>query len=86
MKYICALCEREVSYITYHHLIPKAEGGKHTDQIPLCQPCHSTIHRTYSNKELAKVFNSVQTLKTSDKLQKYLIWIKKQTIERIKNR
>jgi hypothetical protein len=86
MKYTCSLCEREVSYITYHHLTPKAEGGKHAEQVPLCQPCHSTIHRTYSNKELAKGFNTLQILKTSEKLQNYLTWIKKQTIERIKNR
>lgn len=82
----CILCEREVSFITLHHLTPKQEGGKHSLKIPLCQPCHSTIHNTYTNKELAKNYNSIETLKKSEHLKGYLKWIKKQSIEVLRNK
>lgn len=82
----CALCEREVSSVTYHHLIPKQKGGKHTTTVPLCQPCHTTLHAIFSNAELAAVYNSIPKLQAAAPLQKYLQWIKNKPIERISNR
>lgn len=86
MNYHCQLCKRKVNNITLHHLIPKEEGGKFSEKVYLCQPCHTTVHHTFSNKELAKEFNSVVKLEQSERLMKYLKWIKKQTVEIIKNR
>ena len=82
----CGLCERFVSTVSLHHLIPKEEGGRHGATVPLCQPCHSTIHLTYSNKELAREFNTLDKLKAAPALQKYLNWIRSRNIERISNR
>ena len=82
----CSLCEREVNYITTHHLTPKSEGGKFSEKIPLCQPCHSTIHKTFTNKELAKIYNEIIYLKESEKLKGYLKWIKRQEIEKLRNK
>jgi hypothetical protein len=79
----CALCEREVHKVTYHHLIPKQKGGKHTDTVPLCQPCHTTLHVTFSNAELATIYNSIPALQAAEPLQKYLNWIKNKRIEKI---
>lgn len=79
----CALCEREVNKVTYHHLIPKQKGGKHTDTVPLCQPCHTTLHVTFSNTELANRYNSIPLLQEAEPLQKYLTWIKNKRIEKI---
>jgi 5-methylcytosine-specific restriction endonuclease McrA len=79
----CALCERQVQKVTYHHLIPKQKGGKHTETVPLCQPCHTTLHVTFSNTELANRYNSIPELQKAEPLQKYLGWIKTKRIEKI---
>lgn len=82
----CFLCERNVSMITLHHLIPKEEGGKYADKVPLCQPCHTTLHLTFSNKELATLYNTIPRLQTAEALQKYLKWIRNKPIEKITSR
>ncbi len=83
---ICALCEREVKMLTYHHLVPKQKGGKHTETVPLCQPCHTTLHITFTNAQLATVYNNIPALQQAAALQKYLHWIKNKSLERISNR
>ncbi|WP_066504636.1 HNH endonuclease [Rufibacter sp. DG15C] len=83
---VCGLCEREVGFTTLHHLIPREEGGKHGPTVPLCQPCHSTIHLTYTNKELAVLYNNVHALRASEGLQKYLSWVKNKRLDKITNR
>ncbi|MDQ3292688.1 MAG: HNH endonuclease [Bacteroidota bacterium] len=84
---ICQLCNREVDVVTRHHLLPKEEGGRYSETVDLCQPCHSTIHRTFTNRELAREFTSVQALQQAEPLKKYLDWIKnKKNITRITNR
>jgi 5-methylcytosine-specific restriction endonuclease McrA len=79
----CALCQRKVSMITYHHLIPKQKGGKHTDTVPLCQPCHTTLHLTFTNRQLADEYNKIDKLKAAEPLQKYLNWISSKRLEKI---
>jgi 5-methylcytosine-specific restriction protein A len=79
----CALCGRNISMLTYHHLIPKQKGGKYTDTVPLCQPCHTTIHLTFSNRDLAREYNSIEKLQSAAPLQKYLQWIRGKSIEKI---
>ena len=83
---VCQLCNREVSFVTRHHLLPRKEGGRHTETVALCQPCHSTIHLTFSNQELARHFHTVGALQQAEPLQKYLKWIKSKNIDKIKNR
>lgn len=85
-KEFCSLCERTVSNVSLHHLVPKEEGGRHGPTIPLCQPCHSTIHLIFSNRELAKEYDSVEKLKAAPALKKYLNWIRRRNIEKISNR
>lgn len=81
----CALCERTVANVSQHHVVPKEEGGRYGETVPLCQPCHSTIHLIYSNRELARNYNSLSLLQQAPALQKYLHWIRKRSIERICN-
>ncbi|EMR01882.1 HNH endonuclease [Cesiribacter andamanensis] len=81
----CALCERQVGSVSLHHLVPREEGGRFSETVPLCQPCHSTIHRTYSNRELARLYHTIPLLQQAPGLQKYLNWIRKRPIERISN-
>jgi 5-methylcytosine-specific restriction protein A len=85
-KSLCALCERQVNRVSRHHLVPKQAGGKHGETVALCQPCHTTIHLTFSNKELAVEYNTLRKLQQAPKLSKYLNWIRKRKIEKIANR
>ena len=80
----CELCRRQVPrrLITQHHVKPKAEGGKHADKAPLCKPCHKQVHATFSNKELAKRYADVESLRGADPLQPFLRWIARQKPER----
>lgn len=82
----CELCNRAVSFVTRHHLLPKQEGGKYSETVDLCQPCHSTIHLNFTNQELARNFQSVGALQQAEPLQKYLRWIRGKNIDVLKNR
>lgn len=83
---VCVLCERKVNTVSLHHLVPKQEGGKYQQTVPLCQPCHSTIHLHFTNKELANNFYTIPSLQEAPRLIKYLNWIRKRNIEKISNR
>ena len=82
----CGLCEREVQATSRHHLVPREEGGKHGPTVELCQPCHSSVHRFLSNRDLARCYSSVESLRSAAELQTYLHWIRRQRVERIANR
>lgn len=44
----------------------------------LCRPCHSMIHRRYSNMELALEYNSIDRLLQDDGVRGYAKWAHKQ--------
>lgn len=72
----CALCGREVSKLSQHHVIPKSEGGLLT--VWLCSPCHKTVHSFFTNRTLAKEKPSIEALRQDPDIQRYLVWIRKQ--------
>ncbi len=76
-KKICALCGREVSKLTEHHLTPKEYGGKNSNTAMLCVPCHKQVHALFTNKELAVKFNLIEKLKNNEKIIRYLKFIEK---------
>ena len=80
----CELCRRQVPrrLITQHHVKPKSEGGKHSHKSPLCKPCHKQVHATFSNKELAKLYADMGSLRAAESLQPFLKWIAKQKPDR----
>lgn len=73
--HICELCNRSVSILTKHHLIPLEKGGKKLDTIHLCPTCHTAIHSLFTNRELASRFNSLERIKNDFKIIKYLKFI-----------
>jgi len=81
----CALCRRRVptALITLHHLKPKQKGGKAADRVALCRPCHKQIHAMLSNADLAKVYPTIDTLRSAPQLQPFLNWIRKQKPGRV---
>ena len=74
-SHICELCNRSVSIINKHHLIPLEKGGKKLDTIHLCPTCHTAIHALFTNRELASRFNSLERIKKDYKIVKYLKFI-----------
>lgn len=78
---ICKLCDRDVELFSKHHLIPRQKKGRVT--VKICDPCNTTIHKLFTNKEMAKEFNTVEKLRRSERMQKYLKWIKKRDNEMI---
>lgn len=72
----CALCERQVSRVTRHHLIPKSEGGR--EVVPLCQPCHKTLHSFFTNRTLLTELHTIESLRAEPEIARYLGWIRKQ--------
>ena len=67
---VCELCGREVLNLSRHHLVPREEGGRYGATAELCQPCHSTLHITFSNRELGQIYNSIPALHHAEPLQK----------------
>jgi len=72
----CVLCEREVTHITRHHLIPRSEGG--TEVVDLCVPCHKTLHSFFSNRTLLNELHTLESLRREPEIARYLSWIRKQ--------
>src|SRR5262245_43262941 len=72
----CALCQREVTHITRHHLIPRAEGGK--EVVDLCVPCHKTLHSFFSNRTLLNELHTLDSLREEPEIARYLEWVRRQ--------
>jgi 5-methylcytosine-specific restriction protein A len=74
----CSLCRRvtPVLHLSKHHLTPRSRGGGET--VLLCSTCHGQIHATFTNKELAARFDSLEKLRAAPELEAYLTWIAKQ--------
>ncbi|MHA6248790.1 HNH endonuclease [Pontibacter sp. CAU 1760] len=82
----CELCGREAQSLSRHHLVPREEGGRYGATAALCQPCHSTVHLTFSNRELALLYSSIPALQEAEALQKYLNWVRGKRVQRISNK
>jgi len=62
----CQLCQRDVSELTRHHLIPQTRHRNkrnkkqferedvRTRTIEVCRPCHKNVHAVLTNKELER--------------------------------
>jgi 5-methylcytosine-specific restriction protein A len=72
----CALCGRQVSRLSKHHVVPKSEGGLLT--VWLCSACHRTVHSFFTNRTLAKEKYSIDALRQDPDIQRYLAWVCKQ--------
>jgi molybdenum-dependent DNA-binding transcriptional regulator ModE len=83
MKKKCELCDRVVEKLYKHHLVPKQRGGKKGPIAKLCWSCKDMVHLLFTNKELEREYNTIELLLSTDKIQKYVKWIKKQKSERV---
>ncbi len=63
---VCPLCLRPIPPgvpQSRHHLIPKLRGGKGGQTVLVHQVCHSTIHRTLGETDLARNYATVEALR-----------------------
>jgi hypothetical protein len=78
----CPLCGRELipgPSIDEHHLLPKTFKGKET--TTLHKICHRTIHATFTERELEQYYHTIERLLESEKIQKFVKWVKKKDPE-----
>jgi len=81
---VCGLCGREIpDHVpqSKHHLIPRSKGGKKSSTILLHHQCHKEIHSKFSDSALAISYNSLQKLRNSSELKKFIKWVKKRPPE-----
>ncbi|MEY3879046.1 MAG: hypothetical protein RIQ58_914 [Pseudomonadota bacterium] len=73
---ICPICNRNIpaSQKDAHHLIPKSKGGKSTEYLH--RICHKQIHALFNENELAKTFNTAESLKNHPDMQNFINWVK----------
>jgi len=72
---ICILCQRDVPYLTDHHIVPKSRGG--TELVAICRNCHRQLHVLFGNKTLEAELNTVDVIMANEQLIKYLAWVEK---------
>jgi 5-methylcytosine-specific restriction endonuclease McrA len=71
---ICALCARPLGTRTeWHHVVPKSQGGRET--VPLHPICHRAIHANIGNKELARLYPTLDALRARDDIAAFLKWV-----------
>ena len=75
---ICPLCLRPIpdgAKASRHHLVPRLKGGTDKGTVLLHQICHSTIHRLFSEAELAHRLSTIEALRAAPELGPFLDWI-----------
>ena len=84
----CELCEREIE-LTKHHLIPRKTHKKsyvkkrftkeecEHNILWVCRDCHSQIHATLTESELAKEYYTKELLLEEPSIKKFVIWVRK---------
>ena len=88
----CELCSRKMDALTKHHLIPKTlHKNKRirkqftkeqcvTEIVWLCKPCHKTIHRILSEKQMGAQYFSLSALQGHPDINEFVDWIKDKPI------
>lgn len=84
MNPTCPICLRPIPPDvpqSLHHLIPKLKGGKGGPTVLLHHICHKEIHARFTEAELARQFNTPETLRADPRMERFLTWIAKRPPE-----
>lgn len=91
----CLVCERKTR-LTRHHVFPREIHKKLMKKdyvaadlnytIAVCRLCHSTIHRFWTNDELARSYFTLELLLADPKFHKYAKWASAQSDRSCSNR
>lgn len=84
----CEMCEKKKE-LTFHHLIPKSthknkwfkknftKDEMTLSGINVCRQCHNFIHKTYTEKDLGRHFNTKEKILSDEKISKFVEWARK---------
>jgi hypothetical protein len=74
---VCPLCQREIppSEQDAHHFVPKSKGGRETRVLH--RICHRQIHALLSETELARHFNTAESLLAHPDVQTFVAWVRR---------
>lgn len=78
----CPICDRDMikgPSVDEHHFTPKCKGGK--EKSLLHKTCHRFIHATYTESELARLYDTPEKLLSMEVIQKYVKWLQKKDPE-----
>ncbi|CAN5348858.1 hypothetical protein BH10PSE17_BH10PSE17_25850 [soil metagenome] len=77
----CPLCGRPMHLATSnrHHLVPRSRGGRDTQYLH--RICHAKLHATFTEKALAREFNSVEALLTNPEIAAFVEWVRTKPID-----
>lgn len=78
----CELCGREIlkSEESKHHLIPKCMGGNKGEVVILHEACHKQIHALFTDRQLYKIYNTINKLKNQRDVRRFVRWISKKPL------
>ena len=74
----CPLCGRTMvpgPTADEHHLVPKSQKGR--DKFLVHRICHTKIHATLSEKELARRYHTWEALRAQPEIAAFIEWVKK---------
>lgn len=57
-------------------MVPRSRGGKTTQTI--CRDCHKAVHALFTNKQLEKVYNTVDALLGHEGFRKMVSFLQRQ--------
>ncbi len=80
----CPICKRDLikgASVDEHHFIPKSKGGKASDKILLHRICHQKLHKTFTNQELERVYNTPEKCVEHEEIQKFIKFVSKKNPE-----
>ncbi len=71
----CPLCGRPIpdSQKDAHHLVPKSKGGQATESLH--RICHRQIHALLNETELARQYNTVDSLLAHPEVNRFVRWV-----------
>ena len=81
---VCEICNRQnedSSLFEYHHLKP-ASMRKNSDVILVDHQCGDILHQIFQNYEMKTVYNNLTAILSNAKVQKWVLWVKKQPLEK----
>ena len=58
-----------------HHLVPRLKGGARGPTVLLHQICHTEIHASLTEAELAREFSTIEALRVHPRLAKFIAWV-----------
>lgn len=79
---LCPLCGRPMvpgPTTDEHHLVPKSEKGR--DKFLVHRICHTKIHATLTEKELARDYHTWAALRAQPEIAAFIEWVSRKPPE-----